>query len=36
MENINDVYGCNPFHAEKEREHGKVGGNTILEIDDYL
>jgi hypothetical protein len=23
-------------HVEKGREHGKVKGNTALEIDDYL
>jgi len=36
MENINDVYGYNPFHVEKEGEHGKVRGNTTFEIYDYL
>jgi hypothetical protein len=36
MENINDVYGCNPFHAEKGGEHGKIEGNTILETNDCL
>jgi hypothetical protein len=28
MKNINDVYGCNPCHAEKGGEHGKFEGNT--------
>ncbi len=36
MENINDFYRCNPFHAKKEGEHGKVGGNTTFEIYDCL
>ncbi len=36
MENINDVYGCNPFHADEGKEHGKIDGNTTFEIDDFL
>jgi hypothetical protein len=25
VENINDVYGCNPCHVEEGKKHGKVG-----------
>jgi hypothetical protein len=30
MENINDVYVCNPCHVEMGGKHGKVGGNFAL------
>jgi hypothetical protein len=36
MEKINDVYGCNPFHVKKGGEHGKIKGNIVFEIDDFL
>ncbi len=36
MENINDVYGCDPCPYWKGVEHGKVGDNTPFETDDCL